>query len=172
METLRLHQAIPGSEPRVSPADGSGVLVGGHRVPAGVRVSAQAYSLHRNPDAFPRPEEWCPERWLEDEGGPLGLIGSGKKGRWFWAFGSGGRRCVGSNFAMLGERPLTAIFAFQRRRWLTISAVMKLIVAAVWTSFETSIVDDTDIEQEDAYTANPKGRRLMLQLAPVEKASS
>ena len=81
------------------------MLVGGHEIPAGTRASAQAWSLHRNPDAFPRPEEWLPERWIDGEAAQAGLLGSEKKERWFWAFGSGGRMCIGSNFAMLGRSP-------------------------------------------------------------------
>ena len=60
-----------------------------------MRVNAQAYSLHRNEEAFPKAEEWIPDRWLGKVPGE-----TEKKERWFWAFGSGGRMCVGSNFAM------------------------------------------------------------------------
>lgn len=93
METMRLHPAIPGGQPRVTPAN---TTIGPYtNIPANVRVSAQAYSLHRNADVFPSPEEWRPHRWLEDD--------VTEQHRWFWAFGSGGRMCVGSNFAMYGK---------------------------------------------------------------------
>ena len=94
METLRLHAPIPGPQPRVTPSTPTS-LANSPPLPGGVRVSANAHSLHRNPDVFPNPEEWRPERWLE---------GSKAKRdemmRWFWAFGSGGRMCIGSHFAM------------------------------------------------------------------------
>lgn len=49
--------------------------------------------------------------------------------------------CVGSNFAM---------------------QEIKLTVAAVYSNFRTRIVDDGGIEQLDAYTAGPSGKRLVL----------
>jgi hypothetical protein len=45
--------------------------------------------------------------------------------------------------------------------------VIKLVVAAVYTNFTTSIVDDEGIEQEDNYIALPKGRKLVLQFTSL-----
>ncbi|WEW58343.1 hypothetical protein PRK78_003811 [Emydomyces testavorans] len=101
METLRLHAPIPGIQPRVTPPPTSS-LSGYDQIPPNTRVSAQAYSLHRNPDVFPEPESWIPKRWLKPSDGPE--MESMK--RWFWAFGSGGRMCVGSNFALQGAPPM------------------------------------------------------------------
>ncbi|KAI4166636.1 MAG: hypothetical protein LQ343_007891 [Gyalolechia ehrenbergii] len=64
METLRRHTAIPGSQPRVTPATPTS-LAGSPPLPGGVRVSAQAYSLHRNEEVFPDPEFWNPGRWTK-----------------------------------------------------------------------------------------------------------
>lgn len=74
-------------------------------LPPGVRVSAQAYSLHRNPDVFPDPERWYPDRWLVDENADIHEEEERLKEmhRWFWAFGSGGRMCFGNHFALLGS---------------------------------------------------------------------
>ncbi|KAH0287189.1 putative cytochrome P450 monooxygenase [Aureobasidium namibiae CBS 147.97] len=135
METLRLHAAIPGGQPRVTPAT---ITLGPpgdevHGIPAGVRVVSAAHSLHRNPEVFPEPGRWRPERWLDEQGG---VDGGGEKTRWFWAFGSGGRMCVGSNLAVLE---------------------MKAIVALVWSNFETTVVDDAGMEHVDAYLAEPRG---------------
>ncbi|KAI9877944.1 MAG: hypothetical protein M1830_002388 [Pleopsidium flavum] len=140
METLRLRSAIPGGQPRITPS--STTTLGKFTdIPPGVRVNAQAYSLHRNAEVFPDPEVWRPERWLDGsrEGGDA-------KSRWFWAFGSGGRMCVGSNFAM---------------------HEMKLIVTAIYTNFRTSIVDETGIEQVDSYVAGPTRNMLMLRFEHV-----
>lgn len=135
METLRLHAAIPGGQPRVTPAN---TTLGPpdaevHGIPAGVRVVSAAWSLHRNPEVFLEPGLWRPERWLDSDGH---VDGGGEKARWFWAFGSGGRMCVGSNLAMLE---------------------MKTTVAAVWSNFETTIVDDAGMEHVDGYLAEPRG---------------
>lgn len=155
METLRLHAPIPGPQPRVTPSTPTS-LANSPPLPGGVRVSANAHSLHRNPDVFPSPEEWRPERWLE---------GSKAKRdemmRWFWAFGSGGRMCIGSNFAM--QR--TPLFFFPPSLFPTYSHTqteMKLVLAAVYTNYTTHIIEDAGIEQEDTYTAMPRGKKLLL----------
>jgi len=61
--------------------------------------------------------------------------------RWFWAFGNGGRMCIGSNFMLL---------------------VMKVVVATIYTNLKTSIVDDAGIEQRDAFMGAPKGDKIIL----------
>ena len=96
METLRLHAPIPGIQPRVTPSPPT-TLAGYENIPPNVRVSAQAYSLHRNPKVFENPESWQPKRWLKAQGPELEEMR-----RWFWAFGSGGRMCIGSNLALQG----------------------------------------------------------------------
>jgi cytochrome P450 len=98
METLRLHAPIPGIEPRVTPAGGC-TLAGYDNIPANVRVSAMPYALHRNEEVFPEPEKWDVDRWLQ----PAESAELKEMVRWFWAFGSGGRMCIGSNLAMQGE---------------------------------------------------------------------
>ncbi|KAL9036907.1 MAG: hypothetical protein Q9214_005932 [Letrouitia sp. 1 TL-2023] len=135
METLRLHSPIPGPQPRITPSNFTS-LVNSPPLPPGIRVSSQAYTLHRNSRVFPSPLTWNPSRWLD-----ASEAHKTEMGRWFWAFGSGGRMCVGSNFAM---------------------QTMKFIVASVYSNFRTRIVDDGGIEQMDAYTAGPKGKRLVL----------
>lgn len=99
-ETLRLHAAIPGPEPRVTPVGGCTLGPEGEftSIPGGVRISAQAWSLHRNGEVYERPLEWLPSRWLDSSEEKLKEMK-----RWFWAFGSGGRMCVGSNLALYRE---------------------------------------------------------------------
>lgn len=45
---------------------------------------------------------------------------------------------------------------------------MKLIIAAIYTNFSTRIIDDEGIEQVDAYTAGPRGNKLVLGFERVE----
>lgn len=88
METLRLHSAIPGPQPRFTPAQGCrlGPKEQDYFVPGGVRVSASAGLLHANEDVYERAGEWLPERWLGLED-----LDEEKRrdmeSRWFWAFG-------------------------------------------------------------------------------------
>lgn len=53
-ETLRLYSAAPSALPRIVPFGGA--KLAGQFIPAGVTVTTQAYSLHRNEDVFPEPE--------------------------------------------------------------------------------------------------------------------
>lgn len=96
METLRLRTATPGPLPRVTPSIPTS-LAESPPLPAGVRVSANAYCLHRNKDVFPDPDDWLPNRWLDES-----KERKNEMMRWFWAFGSGGRMCIGSHFAVQG----------------------------------------------------------------------
>lgn len=41
------------------------------------------------------------------------------------------------------------------------------MVAAVYSSFRTHIVDDDGIEQEDGYTCGPKSNKLFLKFERV-----
>lgn len=86
-ETLRLHSAIPGPQPRSSPPQGCRLGPDGcYYVPGGVRVSASAGLLHANEDVYERAAEWRPERWLN-----MDKLDEEKRkdmeSRWFWAFG-------------------------------------------------------------------------------------
>ncbi|KAK2871649.1 hypothetical protein FQN49_002972 [Arthroderma sp. PD_2] len=95
-ETLRVYPAAPLPLPRIVPS-GKPVELEGYTIPAGTRVMSSAYTLHRTPDVFPEPECWKPQRWTDASKGELE-----KMRRLFWAFGSGGRMCLGSNFALQG----------------------------------------------------------------------
>ncbi|KAF5676274.1 putative benzoate 4-monooxygenase cytochrome P450 [Fusarium denticulatum] len=147
-ETLRLHAPIPGPQPRQTPQHGCNIA--GYFIPGDVRIASLAYTLHRDKEVFPEPEEWKPERWISQTPGksPDDEGKHREMQRLFWAFGSGGRMCVGSNFAM---------------------NEMKFILAFIYANFETSIVDDEEIEQEDAYTARPIGEKLVIRFTPLEK---
>ncbi|PVH89893.1 cytochrome P450 3A6 [Cadophora sp. DSE1049] len=146
METLRTNAAIPGNQPRMTPS--SGCALGEYAVPGGVRIGAQAYSVHRNEEVYSEPETWDYKRWMDDENGYTEEQKK-ERDRWFWAFSSGGRMCVGSNFAI---------------------HEIKLVVAAVYSNFKTQIVNDEGIEQEDGYTCSPKSNKLFLKFERVEKS--
>ncbi|EPE10851.1 benzoate 4-monooxygenase cytochrome p450 [Ophiostoma piceae UAMH 11346] len=94
-ETLRLYAPLPASEPRTMP--NKDVMVDGFQIPAGTVVSMDPYTLHRNQDVFPQPLVFRPERWLGESpalGDPVEMK------RWFWAFSSGARMCIGMHLAM------------------------------------------------------------------------
>ena len=102
-ETLRLYAAAPAQQARVTPHRPDGLTLEGYtNIPGGISVSANAYSLHRNPEVFPEPERWIPERWLD-----ASAERQKEMKRWFWAFGSGSRMCLGKHFALQGIEPFT-----------------------------------------------------------------
>ncbi|KAE8350314.1 cytochrome P450 [Aspergillus coremiiformis] len=108
-ETLRLFAPLPGTEPRRSENDH---VIDGCLIPKGTVVSISPYTLHRNPRVFKDPMRFNPDRWL----GPAAEVAEMK--RWFWAFSSGGRMCIGMHLAM---------------------AEMTTLLASVYRSYQTEI---------------------------------
>ncbi|PLB48532.1 cytochrome protein [Aspergillus steynii IBT 23096] len=140
-ETLRVHSPAPAPLPRATPYTKDGVSLDGYdHIPGGIRISSSSYSLHRIEEVYPDSEQWQPRRWLEPEGKIHDMR------RLFWPFGSGGRMCLGSNFAL---------------------QEIKLVMAAVYTNYKTEIIDDENIEQDFAFISLPVGRKLMLKFTPV-----
>ena len=96
METLRKYPVIGGPQPRRIP---SGMSIAGSAViPAGTIVQCSAWSLHRNPEVFPQPEDWRPERWLDATPEQLATMK-----RWFFTFGNGSTMCIGRHWMLLGR---------------------------------------------------------------------
>lgn len=50
---------------------------------------------------------------------------------------------------------------------LTYRVEIKYIIAALYSNYSTSIVDDQGIEQIDAYTAPPKSDKFLIRLGHV-----
>ena len=100
-ETLRLYAPLPASEPREPPQD---TTIDEYFIPARTVVSMQPYSLHRNAEIFPDPSRFDPERWLGDSD----QVAAMKK--WWWAFSSGGRMCIGMHLALAEMALVPAIY--------------------------------------------------------------
>ncbi|KAF2088868.1 cytochrome P450 [Saccharata proteae CBS 121410] len=87
-EALRLHPAVGMSLPRVVPA--GGVEIDGRFLPAGTTVGVNPWVVHRNKEVYGEDvEAFRPERWLKEDNGDMH--------RFFFAFGSGARMCLGRN---------------------------------------------------------------------------
>ena len=160
-ETLRRWPVVPGPQPRVTPDD-SKPICGFSGIPGGVRISASAYSLHRNEEVFPEPEAFRPKRWLVEKAKRDEMF------RWLFTFGAGARMCLGTHFAYQGM--------VEKGRWLgwvsTLTdcyglLVMKLVVAAIYTNYTTNIVEMGDMEDADGFVGRPKGNRLVLSFKHV-----
>jgi cytochrome P450 family 135 len=84
-ETLRLRPVISIVLRRLTEP----VEIGGYELPAGVSVAPCVYLAHRNPEVYPNPDAFEPERFLERPPGTYTWI----------PFGGGVRRCLGATFA-------------------------------------------------------------------------
>ncbi|KAK8052038.1 hypothetical protein PG993_003423 [Apiospora rasikravindrae] len=88
-ESLRLSSPVPGILPRVVPR--GGINWAGHHLPEGTSVSTAIRAVHDNPELFPDPEQFIPERWIENDG----------LDHWLVVFGKGSRACIGLNIAWM-----------------------------------------------------------------------
>ena len=87
-ETLRHRPVLPNAAPRLTMEP---VEIGGWTYPEGICLLPDAYLIHHDPEIYPEPYAFKPERFLEE--GP---------GTYTWIpFGGGRRRCLGASFAQL-----------------------------------------------------------------------
>jgi len=97
-EVMRRRPVLPNAEPRLVKRP---IEIGGIEYPPGVVLFANAYLLHHDPDVYPQPYEFRPERFLEKPPGTYTWI----------PFGGGRRRCLGASFALLEMKVvLRAVF--------------------------------------------------------------
>jgi cytochrome P450 len=87
-ETLRRRPVLPNAAPRLVTEP---VEIGGWRYEPGVCLIADTYLVHHDPDIYPDPYAFRPERFLGEQPGTYTWI----------PFGGGRRRCLGSSFALL-----------------------------------------------------------------------
>ena len=79
----------------------------GYALPPGTIVATQAWSMHRDPSAFPSPDTFLPERWLKSSSTSdhLSTMAS-----YMIPFGTGSRMCGGHNLAEVMLRITVASF--------------------------------------------------------------
>ncbi|PON26445.1 pisatin demethylase [Trichoderma gamsii] len=94
-EGLRMFPGIGNPLERVVPPQGLEVC--GHFLPGGTIVGTSAWPLHSKESIFgANPREFRPERWIEASESQISLMNSA-----MFAFGMGGRSCVGQNISLL-----------------------------------------------------------------------
>ncbi|KAL8785494.1 MAG: hypothetical protein Q9213_003320 [Squamulea squamosa] len=98
-EGLRLGMANPARFSRTTPP--GGFEVNGTYIPGGTDVGLAPYTLHHNPELFPKPFEFHPERWLDEEKGTVthSKTQSKEMERDLIPFSTGLRACIARNFA-------------------------------------------------------------------------
>jgi hypothetical protein len=87
-EVLRRRPVLPNTAPRLVKQT---VEVGGWTYEPGAALTANAYLVHHDPEIYPDPYVFRPERFLDESPGTYTWI----------PFGGGRRRCMGASFAML-----------------------------------------------------------------------
>jgi len=92
-EIMRLRPVLPNAEPRVV---NKPVRIGGWLYPVGTTLYPSTYLLHHDPQIYPDPYSFRPERFIEQP-----------PGTYTWLpFGGGRRRCIGASFAMVEMQSL------------------------------------------------------------------
>ncbi|MDX6624705.1 MAG: hypothetical protein QOE75_2637 [Solirubrobacterales bacterium] len=87
-ETMRARPVLPNVAPRLV---AQRIEVGGWSYEPGCSLVCNGYLIHHDPDVYPDPYSFRPERFLDDPPGTYTWI----------PFGGGRRRCLGASFAML-----------------------------------------------------------------------
>jgi cytochrome P450 len=87
-ETLRRRPVLPNAAPRLVKEP---IEIGGFTYPADVCLTPNAYLIHHDPEIYPDPYAFRPERFLDEPPGTYTWI----------PFGGGRRRCLGASFAQL-----------------------------------------------------------------------
>ena len=87
-ETLRRRPVLPNAAPRLVKRE---IEIGGWTYPPGACLVAHTYLIHHDPEIYPDPYAFRPERFLDEA-----------PGTYTWTpFGGGRRRCLGASFATL-----------------------------------------------------------------------
>ncbi|KAG7265319.1 hypothetical protein CRUP_021628 [Coryphaenoides rupestris] len=134
-ETLRLYPIAMRLE-RVAKAS---VEINGLVIPKGTVVMVPLWALHRDPDLWPNPEEFRPERFSKENKESIDPYT-------YMPFGLGPRNCIGMRFAMV---------------------MMKLALVEILQRFSFATCDETEVplEMDTQGLLTPK-RPIRLKLVP------
>lgn len=89
-ETLRIHPSVP----IIGRKSAGDMKIDGQTIPAGVDIAVLIYAIHHNPEVFPEPDKFDPERFNEENSvkrHPFSYI----------PFSAGARNCIGQKYALL-----------------------------------------------------------------------
>lgn len=141
-ETLRISPGVTTPLPRIVPE--SGAVISGAHVPAGTIVGFSSWLLHMDPQLFPEPETFRPERWMsKDKEAANGLE------KYLQPFSRGPRSCLGLNLAWC-------------EMYIAMGSMLRLLEC------ELDGVRKEDMQWRDCFTPYYAGRHLMVKCLPVE----
>ncbi|XP_063865089.1 cytochrome P450 4C1-like [Scylla paramamosain] len=125
-ESLRLLPSVPFIGRKLK----EDIVINNQRIPGGVNFSLAIYKLHRNPEQFPDPEKFDPDRFLPEN--------AAKRHPYAYVpFSAGPRNCIGQKFALLEE---------------------KVVVSSVLRNFRVvSDIPETDLKLTGELILRPRG---------------
>ncbi|XP_072981067.1 cytochrome P450 CYP73A100-like [Typha angustifolia] len=145
-ETLRLHSPIPLLVPHMNLEEAK---LGGYTIPKGTKVVVNSWWLANNPEWWAKPEEFRPERFLEEEEGVDAIVG-GKVDYRFLPFGFGRRSCPGIILAL---------------------PILGIVVGKLVKSFELLPppgVDKIDVTEEGGQFSLHLAKHSVIAFRPIE----
>uniref|UniRef100_A0A3Q3LQP0 Cytochrome P450 3A n=1 Tax=Mastacembelus armatus TaxID=205130 RepID=A0A3Q3LQP0_9TELE len=140
-ESLRLYPIAPRLE-RVAKAT---VEINGVVIPKDMVVMVPTWPIHRNPDLWPEPDEFKPERFSKENKANIDPYT-------YMPFGAGPRNCIGMRFALV---------------------MMKLAMVEILQRYSFSVCEETEVplEMDIPGLLTPK-RPIKLKLVPRSLPSS
>lgn len=132
-ESMRLSPPVPSLLPRE--VLGGGILVEGELFPQGVDISVPHYAMHHDPEYYPEPFAFKPERFIDQ--GQAGAQAA------FCAFGVGRTSCIGK------------YLAYQE---------MQLILARLLWRFDMRILPGSKLGEGSGRTGSLRSRESEFQL--------
>lgn len=105
-EAMRLAPPVATELIRRTPPDRE-VIIDGHLIPPDTHVSIAAYTSHRDPQIFPAPESYNPDRWMAKGSNNLRkMLGV------FMPFSAGTRGCIGRNVSIMMQSVCVATLVY------------------------------------------------------------
>ncbi|MFY4720585.1 cytochrome P450 [Streptomyces sp. LaBMicrA B280] len=113
--------------------------LGGGHVKAGTELFYSPYAVHRDPDLFPDPLRFDPNRWLDR---PAATLPKGA----YTPFGAGPRHCIGEQFA-----------------W----AMMHVVLGTIIRRWQLTLADGAKVKEMPWATVNPN--HMPMTVSPVRR---
>lgn len=105
-EALRIHPPNGVMYGRTVPPEGA--MICGKFIPGGTEVGISPWVVHYDPELFPHPEKFQPERWLPTD---ADLVARRKRS--LFAFSAGSHTCLGKNISLMETTKLVASLLVQ-----------------------------------------------------------
>lgn len=98
-ESLRISPPTSAGLPRRTPSEGAHIM--GEFIPGDTTVYMTVYGAHRDPEVFPDPDTYNPDRWMDPEARK-------RMEPYFIPFSTGARGCLGRNISYLEQMVVLA----------------------------------------------------------------